>query len=193
MQAGPFNVTGQPGYQFTRREPPNLISETRRRSVLAGIAGLLIFAAGCAPKAPPTAQDHTGISSAADVKSHLRTLDAELVAGLAAKDINKVSGFYADDAQFLQPGSAPAVGREEIHKSWAALINSPSYVSLTFSATTVNVSEAGDVAWEVGTYDASTKDSKGKPTAEKGKYLLIWKKQSDGNWQIEVDMNNPGV
>lgn len=170
------------------------MKEIIRRSVVAGIAGLLILAAGCAQQAaPPTTQDRGGISSAADVKSHLRTLDAELVAALAAKDINKVSGFYADDAQFLQPGSAPAVGREDIHKSWAALINSPSYVSLTFSATNVNVSEAGDVAWEVGTYDASTKDSKGKPTAEKGKYVLIWKKQADGNWQIEVDMNNPGV
>jgi uncharacterized protein (TIGR02246 family) len=164
------------------------------RSVLAGAAGALILAAGCAQQsAPPTTQDHSGISSATDVKSHLRTLDAELVAALAAKNIDKVSGFYADDAQFLEPGTAPAVGREEIHKSWAALITSPSFVSLTFSANAVNVSEAGDVAWEVGTYDASTKDPKGKPTAEKGKYVLIWKKQADGNWKIEVDMNNPGT
>jgi len=171
-----------------------LLKEIAARSVLVGVAAVLIVVAGCAQQsAPPAAKDPAGPSGTADIKSHLRTQDADFVAALAAKDIDKVTSFYADDAQFLEPGAPIVAGRDEVHKAWAGLLSAASFVSLTFSATNVNVSEAGDVAWEVGTYDISTKDAKGKPTAEKGKYVVIWKKQSDGNWKIEVDMDNPGV
>jgi ketosteroid isomerase-like protein len=33
-------------------------------------------------------------------------------------------------------------------------------------------------------------DKKNKPMIQKGKFLVIWKKQFDGSWKIVVDTDN---
>lgn len=166
---------------------------SRSRSVLAG-AMLMLLVAGCSkPAAPPGASDNIPMPNAADVKSKIRSLNAAWVSAVAARNVEKVAQFYADDGQFLEPGAPVASGRDAIAKAWNGLLTSPGFVSLTFSPTSINVAEAGDIAYEVGTYEISMKDAKGKPTAEKGKYVVIWKKQADGQWRVEVDIDNQGV
>jgi uncharacterized protein (TIGR02246 family) len=165
----------------------------RKLSVVAGVL-LMLLAEGCSkPAAPPGAQDNISTPSAADVKSQIRKLNAAWVAAVAARNVEKVAEFYADDGQFLEPGAPVASGRDAITKAWNGLLTSPGFVSLTFSPTSINVAEAGDIAYEVGTYEISMKDAKGKPTAEKGKYVVIWKKQADGSWKVEVDIDNQGI
>jgi ketosteroid isomerase-like protein len=36
----------------------------------------------------------------------------------------------------------------------------------------------------------SFKDESGKTISDRGKYLMVWKKQSDGAWKVLFDMNN---
>lgn len=39
-------------------------------------------------------------------------------------------------------------------------------------------------------YDLAFKDPKGNPVTDRGKYLEVWKKQSDGTWKCIVDTWN---
>jgi ketosteroid isomerase-like protein len=61
---------------------------------------------------------------------------------------------------------------------------------LTFATTGVEVARSGDLAYEYGTYDFATKDKKGEITDEKGKYVVVWKKQADGSWKVAADIDN---
>ena len=62
--------------------------------------------------------------------------------------------------------------------------------SVTWEATRVEVSAAGDLAYSMGTYEYSLKDAEGNPVSGKGKFVDIWKKQADGSWKAAVGIGN---
>jgi hypothetical protein len=43
----------------------------------------------------------------------------------------------------------------------------------------------GSVPW-----DMAMSDKDGKPVKSKGKYAIVWKKQSNGDWKAVLDMEN---
>ncbi len=106
-----------------------------------------------------------------------------------ARDLDKVVSFYSDDAvQF--PNKAPATkGKDNIRKNWAPLLAVVGPGS-GWQTGSVEVARSGEIAYETGAYVFVTPDKKGKPTEEKGKYVVVWKKQSDGLWKAALDMDN---
>jgi ketosteroid isomerase-like protein len=59
--------------------------------------------------------------------------------------------------------------------------------SLTFTPTKIEVSRAGDLAYEIGDYQMTTNDKKGKPQTVKAKYVTVWGKQPDASWKALAD------
>jgi uncharacterized protein (TIGR02246 family) len=120
----------------------------------------------------------------------IRAASAAWSQSAAAKDLDKAVSFYADDALVL-PEKAPAIrGNENIRKDWAPLLAQPG-PGLSWQTSALEVARSGELAYETGAYNFVTTDKKGKPTDYKGKYLVIWKKQSDGSWKVAVDTDNP--
>jgi uncharacterized protein (TIGR02246 family) len=120
----------------------------------------------------------------------IRAASAAWSQASTAKDLDKTVSFYADDAlQF--PEKAPAAkGKENIRKNWAQLLAAPG-PGLSFQTATVEIARSGELAYETGAYNFITTDKKGKSTDEKGKYVVVWKKQTDGSWKAAVDIDNP--
>ncbi len=107
----------------------------------------------------------------------------------SAKDLDKAVSFYADDAVIL-PDKAPVVrGQDNIRKNWAPLLALPG-PGLSWKTGSLEVARSGDIAYETGAYNFVTTDKKGKSTDNKGKYVVVWKKQSDGSWKVVVDTDN---
>lgn len=145
--------------------------------------GLLGFAVACSQpaQAPPPKADLGAIETT------IRNLDKVWSDAAGAKDLDKATSFYAADANFLMAGLPLATGTDSIRKAWSALLSDPNLVSLSFAPTSVHVNEDGDMAYEIGTYELVTKDKKGMQSTEKGKFAVVWKKQADGSWKVEVD------
>ncbi|HJZ51751.1 MAG TPA: SgcJ/EcaC family oxidoreductase [Candidatus Acidoferrales bacterium] len=119
----------------------------------------------------------------------IRAASAAWSQASTAKDIDKAVSFYGDGAVVMSP-KAPAVhGSENIRKGWAEGFATPG-PGLSWRTTAVEVARSGDLAYENGTYDFVTTGKDGKTSDEKGKYLVIWKKQADGAWKVAVDMDN---
>jgi ketosteroid isomerase-like protein len=98
--------------------------------------------------------------------------------------------FYADDALRL-PEKAPAArGKENFRKDWAPLLVLPG-PGLSWQTGSVEVARSFELAYDTGAYNIVTTDKQGKSSDEKGKYLVIWKKQSNGAWKVAVDTDNP--
>jgi ketosteroid isomerase-like protein len=56
------------------------------------------------------------------------------------------------------------------------------------------VATSGELGYLYGTYELSIKDPKGGPPAhDTGKFVEIWKKQTDGKWKCIVDTYNSDV
>jgi uncharacterized protein (TIGR02246 family) len=120
----------------------------------------------------------------------IRAASAAWSQAVTAKDLDKSISFYADDAvQF--PNKAPAArGKENIRKNWAPMLALPG-AGLSWQTSSVEVARSGDIAYETGTYVFVTTDKKGKSTDEKGKFVVVWKKQNDSSWKVVVDTDNP--
>jgi len=105
------------------------------------------------------------------------------------KDLDKTVSFYADDASAL-PFNAPiATGKDQIKQLWSNLMAKPGF-SLTFAPTKIDVAKSGELAYEVGTFELKMNDPQGNPTAIPGKYVVAWKRQSNGDWKVELDIFN---
>ena len=108
-----------------------------------------------------------------------------------AKDLDKATSYYTDDAVFFVNNGARVKGKDAIKASWKPMLETPG-PGLTFETTFVEVARSGDIAYEYGTYDLKTEAKKGKVTDEKGKYVVVWKKQADGGWKAALDIDNLG-
>lgn len=161
---------------------------TRKFTLLFASCALLAFGIGCSQ----TVEQKPPAPDLAAIESNIRNLDKDWSAASAAKDVDKATMHYADDGELFGVGAPPAVGKDTIRKVWGGLLTSPDYVSLTFAPTSVHVADAGDMAYDLGTYELVMKDKKGKPTSAKGVYVVVWKKQADGSWKVEVDSASAG-
>jgi uncharacterized protein (TIGR02246 family) len=125
-------------------------------------------------------------TNVADVRNAIEAADANQMSAFVSKDIAGMTANYAPDAVIL-PQNGPAVsGKENIEASFKEMSSTMSDLKLTIS--TVNAS--GDLAYEVGNYTATIQMPGMAPTADKGKFVTVWKRQADGKWMIVADIFN---
>lgn len=99
---------------------------------------------------------------------------------------------YDEKASLFIPNAPIATGREDIRKTWAQLFGVPGFALATKTAK-VDVARSGDLAYAQGTYVFTANDAKGAPTKGRGKFVVVWKKQTDGSWKAMADIFNSGL
>ena len=119
----------------------------------------------------------------------LMELDLQRSKAAAAKDLEQTITYYSDDAIVLPPNSSSATTKEAIRNVWKELLASPELV-ITWKPARVELAKSGDMAWVNGAYQLTMKDPSDRPINDHGKYLEIWKKQTDGKWKCGADMWN---
>ena len=129
---------------------------------------------------------------AATAEATLRTLDAEWSRSAGAKDIDKTVSFYSDDALVMPSNSPVLQGKAAAREMWQSMFSMPGFGG-GWKATKVEVAQSGDLAYVTGTYEINETDASGKPKTDKGKYLEVWKKQTDGSWKCVADMFNTSL
>jgi len=106
-----------------------------------------------------------------------------------SKNLDKCVSFYTEDASVL-PFNAPiATGRDQIRNVWSQLMSNPGY-SLHFGPTKIEVARSADLAYEIGTFELTMADQTGKSAASRGKYVVAWRKQANGEWKAAADIFN---
>ena len=140
------------------------------------LAGLLSCAS--APAANPDA-----------IGQELTRLDDEWSKAAGVKNIDSVASFYADEAIAYPPNEPMAVGKEAAKKVWAAYFADSTF-AISWKTTHAGGSRGGDLGFTTGTYEDSYVGPDGKRVMERGKYVCIWAKQTDGSWKAIHDTWN---
>lgn len=153
--------------------------------ILIFLAALLVGSCGQQAENSPSEANSKAVSHEQD-EAAIRSLDAEWVKAVAAKDAQKSASFYDAQATLMAPGAPIATGTTAIQKTWEGMMATPGF-ALTFSPNTIHVSQSGDMAYELGTFQLTTNDKKGKPQTMKANYVVVWGKQADGSWKALVD------
>jgi ketosteroid isomerase-like protein len=118
----------------------------------------------------------------------IRRIDAVWSNAAEDKDLDGAVHPYAADASMLPFGAPIATGTDAIRKTWAALMAKPGY-SLTFAPTKIEVASAGDMAWEIGTFELRVNDAQGQAMEIPGKYVVTWRKVGP-TWKVAADIFN---
>lgn len=144
---------------------------------------LTILTLSCAREQQP-APDTRATDEAA-----IRAADMAWSKVAAAKQVDAMLAYYADDATLLAPNAPMASDKQSIRKMMTGLFATPGF-SLSWQVTKVEVARSGDIGYSLGTYQMGMNDPKGNPVTDRGKYATVWRKQPDGNWKAIVDMFN---
>ena len=136
-----------------------------------GVLLIAGFSAGCRPSA-----------NVAQERESLMNLDREWSASV--KDMNKFMSYYAPDASVYAPGMPVLTGTGPIRGALTKMFSAPGF-SLAFTPTRADVSASGEVGYTAGTYQGNMTG-----TPETGKYVTVWKKQTDNQWKVMEDIFN---
>ena len=139
--------------------------------MLVCCVALLGLTSGCAKQTIPDTR--------AEDESLIREVEIEQSKAMAAKDLDHMVSFYADDASLLDANTPIATGKDAIREIWKAVFAGPGF-GVSSETLKVEVSRSGDLAYTRGTYTMTANDAKGNPVTDKGKYVGVYKKQPDG-------------
>lgn len=175
-----------------------MLSTMRCMSATFVLSACLLLSAGVRaqmlqPPAPQPGADQAGNP----LTNPALTPGAEFLYQLEAKfadDTSKGGGrafgsWFAADAVTLANGKAPVVGHDAIaaQATW-----SPESYQLTWTPEGARMGPGGDMGFTWGHYEGLSKDREGNTVKTSGRYMTVWKRQSDGNWKVEMDASNDG-
>jgi len=127
----------------------------------------------------------------ADVEA-INSLRDEFIALDNASDAAGLASLYTNDAVLMPPNEAAVTGSQAI-ESWFQTTFDQFTTEFTVASEELEV--VGDWAFDWGAYmTALTPKAGGEPTEDRGKYIVILRKQVDGSWRIVKNIwnsNNP--
>jgi ketosteroid isomerase-like protein len=104
------------------------------------------------------------------------------VQDLHTKQLEPILKFYTADAVFLQPNGDRITGASAIHNLFQ-------FIMTTFNSDLTlhsqNLVTSGDLAYDSGDFEETlTNLASGAKINSKGSYIIIYKRQANGSWQI---------
>jgi ketosteroid isomerase-like protein len=121
--------------------------------------------------------------------------DAMAIAKVAAEfsrlymkgDAPGMTALYTPDAAIFPSGRPILKGREAIQKYWTL---PPDTKMIDHKTTSDSVVIVGNTAYDYGTF-RSQSERQGQTNAPGfGKYVIVWQKQQDGRWLMQLDIWN---
>jgi uncharacterized protein (TIGR02246 family) len=146
----------------------------------------LAVSAACAAATVASAQDH----ARPNARREIAAANERHINAYNAGDVATFVRVYAPDATLMPSNSAPIHGQDAIGKFWqggwtAGIRN----VKLT----TTELDVHGNTAAEVGQYQFDVQAGNAPATHDHGKYIVLWKRSPQGQWQWYRDIFNSDV
>lgn len=103
-------------------------------------------------------------------------------------DLDAAVEFYTDDATFLHPNVEIVSGKHAIKEFFEAGRAFLGLKRLNFEILESDYN--GNLAYERGIIQIDMEPEGGQPIVDKGKYVVVMKRQADGSWKVAVDIWN---
>ena len=122
-----------------------------------------------------------------EARAAIEAANTKFSEAFARGDAKTLAAMYTPDAIAFPPDSEMIRGNEAIGNFWKTTRDN-GVQSATL--TTVDVGRSGDVAYEVGKVSLTIQPVGKEPTMSAAKYVVVWKRQSDGSWKLHRDIWN---
>ena len=153
------------------------------KRILVTVSAIALFAAGLGYTRNPEAAKGRG----ADVQA-IKSTEEQWNKDFQSKNVDALLAHYTDDATLMSPGMPVAMGKDAIRASLKEMVADPALV-LTFQPRRVEVAKSGDLAFTEGSYNMTmTNPATKRSIQDKGSYVTVYRKQSDGSWKAVSDI-----
>ncbi len=124
------------------------------------------------------------------VRAAIEAQNAKYVVAYNGRDAAGVAMLHTETATAMPPNRGMMKGREAIRK----MTEMDFEIGVTnLTLTTVEVNGLGNTAYEIGTYTADVQPEGQQLIQDTGKYLSVWKRQTDNTWLIQVSIWNSNM
>jgi uncharacterized protein (TIGR02246 family) len=135
--------------------------------------------------AEETQQPETGGSSGrADDEIRIQELEQQDIAASNGNDVDALVALWTDDGVLLQPGMAPAVGKQAIRKLLFEQRQAAQFETISYGENWNEVRITGGYAFEWGQIGATLKLPDGKDVVQSVNAIRVLAKQPDGSWRV---------
>lgn len=148
------------------------------RSILAGALATAIVLACASGRSQPAPL------AVADDRAAIAAASRAFSAAYLRNDTAALGQLYADSGVLLPPGREIR-GRAAIQRYFAW---GPRHRQLEHAMTSAELRIHGDVAIDVGTWTSTAQRGDNPPATASERYLVVWVRESDGQWRILYDM-----
>ena len=156
-----------------------------RMKGLFASAVLVLMLAACSQAPPPAPPD----TRAADAQAIRDAITASSTASVG-QNIDKFLAFYDPDASVFMPDAPVVTGLLAIKAAMQSAFADPNF-SIEIQIAKVEVSKASDIGYAQGTFTQKATNPKTKKVeAREGKWVTVFKKETDGSWKAVSDIFN---
>jgi uncharacterized protein (TIGR02246 family) len=149
---------------------------------------LLLLTAGACAKPEEAAPPPPPIDEAA-IRDTIQAREREWSAAFRAGDPAAVASLYTEDGAQVEPAGEWRRGRDAIAAAMKAQLDTLNVTMREDIPEEVIV--AGDYVLEIGRYSyTSTTKVGNKPVSSAGRYMVLWRKDADGQWRIHRDIGS---
>jgi ketosteroid isomerase-like protein len=122
-----------------------------------------------------------------DSRAEIEKLTAKFAKAVSNKDFAALGSFYEERARLLPPGAPMVEGRAAIQTAQQRMIEGGVQA---LDLDVIDIIEAGDFAIEIGRITVTIQPPGAKSMIDKGKSVVVWRRQKDGALKIAVDTFN---
>jgi uncharacterized protein (TIGR02246 family) len=133
---------------------------------------------------------HSQVPEKSAGETDIRDRDVAWEEAVQAKDFDRVLAFYRDDCVGIFTGLPISIGKAGMRDIWQRIL-SRKQLSLHWKPTHIELAQSGELAYDFGSMTLTYVDAKGAKVDFVGKYVVVWKKEADGQWRVAVDASNP--
>lgn len=152
-----------------------------KSAMLAAVAGAMLLS-GCGGSESSRSED----------VAQLKAEEAKWQRNYDTRNAEGLGSHYASDGALASPGSPLATTASAREAALQAMAADPQ-MKMQFHSERADVAASGDLAYTRGSFTMqSTDPATGGVRTDRGNYLTVWKKQSDGSWKAVEDFVTPG-
>jgi ketosteroid isomerase-like protein len=150
-----------------------------------GISGvMLVTAMACQQQATEqSGATEEDIAPGADVAATIDESNTAFEQAMLTGNVDGMIVGYAPDAVVQPPMMPASSGTESIRALYAGMVEDGPPASFDIVSDNVIVAESGELAYETGHYTVSGQTPEGEVWEDQGKYMTVWKKNAEGQWQ----------
>lgn len=121
------------------------------------------------------------------IEHTIAQINRQLCEAFRLQDAGSYVAHCTEDVRLLPAGHPIVIGKQAVRDFWQEAMNEG---ARNLCLDIMSIETILDTAIEIGTFTLLWEQERGQAKEEIGKYVVIWKCQTDQSWKLAVDIFN---